>query len=74
MSKIIINIKSDITHDHAIAMVRSVINEWFISWDNQYCRGTTFTDREWKIRAVMAKKTRWDTHSFIVYDYPTWKP
>lgn len=66
MDKIIINIKSDITHDHAIDLVKQVIDYWYISWTDKYCRVT-----QWEDIGVWCKKTKtW--HSFTTYN-PKWK-
>lgn len=62
--KIIINIRDWIDADIATKLVYNVIQQWFVSWEDQYCYCTTFANQI----KVHAKKTRWDTHSFVVYN------
>lgn len=65
MSKIIIENKSIQSDEMAVQAVLSVVKLGFISGEKQYC---------WVTRSgkkgvdVFARKTRGDTHSFIVVD------
>lgn len=69
--KIIINIRDDIEHSVAMQVVKKVIDQGFVSDEKQYCRATVFTKFTNPVInkpiVVHAKKTRGDTHSFVVY-------
>lgn len=66
--KIIINIRDDIENSVAMQIVKDVVDMGFVSGEKQYCRATTFTNPLTAEQLVVyAKKTRWDTHSFVVY-------
>lgn len=63
MNKIIINIKSDITHDKAIDLVKKAIDYWYTPWTKNY---SWVTQRNDDI-AVWCKPTKtW--HTFTIYN------
>ena len=66
MGKIIINNKSKMPDRIANLLVDHVMSFGFVSGENQYCWATSFKSSH--SVDVFARKTRGNTHSFVVVD------
>lgn len=68
MSKLIINNTTGYLDYVVFGCVLSVIDEGFVSGENQYCFHTQFGMGDGGVIHVEAAKTRGNTHSFKVYE------
>lgn len=66
MSKIIIENKSKVQDRVAVLLVDLVMKDGFVSGEKQYCWASSFKRGHGVY--VFARKTRGDTHSFLVVD------